>query len=86
VRTFWRLLGFLRPYRGGVLVSFFLAAAAMGTGVLIPYLVGRTIDEIRGGTVDLWPLALAVAAAGMLRLAFSVSRRLVAGRVSLGVE
>ena len=86
MRTFWRLLGFLRPYRGGVLVSFALAAAAMGTGVLIPYLVGRTIDEIRGGEVDIWPLALAVVAAGLLRLAFSVSRRLLAGRVSLGVE
>ena len=86
MRTFWRLLGFLRPYRGGVGVSFLLAAAAMGTGVLIPFLVGRTIDEIRGGTVNLWPLALAVAGAGLLRLAFSVSRRLVAGRVSLGVE
>jgi ABC-type multidrug transport system fused ATPase/permease subunit len=83
---FWRLLGFLRPYRGGVAVSFVLAAAAMGVGVLIPYLVGRTVDEIRGGGVDLWPLALAVAGAGVLRLAFSVARRLVAGRVSLGVE
>jgi ABC-type multidrug transport system fused ATPase/permease subunit len=86
MRTFWRLLGFLRPYRGGVLVSFALAAAAMGAGVLIPYLVGHTIDEIRSGSVDLWLLAGAVAAAGVLRLAFSVSRRLVAGRVSLGVE
>src|ERR671922_252269 len=86
MRMFWRLLGFLRPYRGGVAVSFVLAAAAMGVGVLIPYLVGRTVDEIRGGGVDLWPLALAVAGAGVLRLAFSVSRRLVAGRVSLGVE
>jgi ABC-type multidrug transport system fused ATPase/permease subunit len=86
MRTFWRLLGFLRPYRGEVLVSFALAAAAMGAGVLIPYLVGHTIDEIRGGSVDLWLLAGAVAAAGVLRLAFSVSRRLVAGRVSLGVE
>jgi ABC-type multidrug transport system fused ATPase/permease subunit len=86
MRTFWRLLGFLRPYRREVLVSFALAAAAMGAGVLIPYLVGHTIDEIRGGSVDLWPLAGAVAAAGVLRLGFSVSRRLVAGRVSLGVE
>jgi ABC-type multidrug transport system fused ATPase/permease subunit len=86
MRTFWRLLGFLRPYRGGVVVSFVLAAAAMGVGVLIPYLVGRTVDEIRQGGVDLWPLAIAVAAAGVLRLAFSVARRLVAGRVSLGVE
>jgi ABC-type multidrug transport system fused ATPase/permease subunit len=86
VQTFWRLLGFLRPYRRGVLVSFVLAALAMGTGVLIPYLVGQTVNEIESGGVDLWPLALAVAGAGLFRLAFSVSRRLVAGRVSLGVE
>jgi len=86
MRTFWRLLGFLRPYRGGVLASFALAAAAMGTGVLIPYLVGRTVDEIRQGGANLWPLALAVVATALLRLAFSVVRRLVAGRVSLGVE
>ncbi|HEY1359696.1 MAG TPA: ABC transporter ATP-binding protein [Thermoleophilaceae bacterium] len=84
--TFWRLLGFLRPYRGGVIASFVLAAAAMGTGVLIPYLVGRTVDEIRHGGANLWPLALTVVAAALLRLVFSVIRRLVAGRVSLGVE
>jgi ABC-type multidrug transport system fused ATPase/permease subunit len=84
--TFWRLLGFLRPYRAGVISSFALAAAAMGVGVLIPYLVGRTVDDIRQGGVDLWPLAIAVGAAGVLRLGFSVARRLVAGRVSLGVE
>jgi ATP-binding cassette subfamily B protein len=86
MRTFWRLLGFLRPYRRGVVASFALAATAMGTGVLIPYLVGRTVDEIRRGGADLWPLALAVVVAALLRLAFSVVRRLVAGRVSLGVE
>ena len=84
--TFWRLLGFLRPYRRGVLASFALAVAAMGTGVLVPFLVGRTVDEIRQGATSLWPLALAIAGAGVLRLAFSVVRRLVAGRVSLGVE
>ena len=86
MHTFWRLLGFLRPYRRAVLVSLGLAAVAMGTGVLIPFLVGRTVDEIRGDGADLWPLAVAVVAAGVLRLAFSVSRRIVAGQVSLGVE
>jgi ABC-type multidrug transport system fused ATPase/permease subunit len=84
--TFWRLLGFLRPYRRGVIVSFALAGGAMGMAVLIPFLVGRTVDDIRHGGDNLWPLALAVAVAGLLRLAFSVVRRLVAGRVSLGVE
>jgi len=68
------------------MVSFVLAAAAMGVSVLIPYLVGRTVDDIRGEAADLKLLALAVAGAGLLRLAFSVSRRIVAGRVSLGVE
>jgi ABC-type multidrug transport system fused ATPase/permease subunit len=86
VHTFWRLLGFLRPYRRAVLVSFALAGVAIGTGVLIPYLVGRTVNEIRGDGADLWPLAIAVVVAGFLRLAFSVLRRIVAGQVSLGVE
>ncbi len=86
MKIFWRLLGFLRPYRGGVIVSFLLAATAMAMGVLLPFLVGRTIDEIRAGSENLWPLALAILGAGLVRLAFSVARRLVAGRVSLGVE
>ncbi|MEA2396806.1 MAG: ATP-binding cassette, subfamily bacterial [Thermoleophilaceae bacterium] len=86
MKIFIRLLGFLRPYRRGVIVSFALAAVAMGAGVLVPFLVGRTVDRIRQGRTDLWPLVGTILAAGVLRLAFSVSRRLVAGRVSLGVE
>ena len=86
MQTFWRLLGFLRPYRGGVASSLVLATAAMGTGVLIPFLVGRAIDAVRRGEPRLWPLAAVIVAAGVLRLVFSVVRRLVAGRVSLGVE
>src|SRR5947208_7516341 len=58
----------------------------MGAGVLIPFLVGRTVDRVRHGRTDLWPLVGAIAAAGVLVLGFSVARRLVAGRVSLGVE
>ena len=86
MKIFVRLLGFLRPYRRAVIVSFVLAAAAMVAGVLIPFLVGETVDDIRRGETDLLPLAGAIVAAGLLRLAFSVARRLVAGRVSLGVE
>ncbi|MBA2420909.1 MAG: ABC transporter ATP-binding protein, partial [Thermoleophilaceae bacterium] len=86
MHTFWRLLGFLGPYRGGVAASFALAAVAMGMGVLIPFLVGRAIDDIRRGGADLTPLVWALVGAGVLRLVFSVVRRLVAGRVSLGVE
>ena len=101
MRTFRRLLGFLRPYRGGVLASAILAALAMGTTVAIPALTGRVVDAIRSGhahaaahqgahrahdrhTVLL--LALGVLAAGVARLSLTVGRRMVAGRVSLGVE
>ena len=86
MKIFRRLLGFLRPYRRGVILSFLLAGAAMGVSVLIPYLVGRTVDDIDNGGTNLWPLAIAVLVAGVLRLAFSVARRTVAGTVSLGVE
>jgi ABC-type multidrug transport system fused ATPase/permease subunit len=86
LRLFARLLGFLRPYKRAVIVSFVLAALARGAAAVIPYLVGVTIDRIRDGNNNLWPLAGAIFAAGLINLAFSSSRRLVAGQVSLGVE
>jgi ABC-type multidrug transport system fused ATPase/permease subunit len=85
--TFRRLLGFLAPYRRGVVISGVLAAAAMTMTAAIPWLAGRAIDQMReGDRSGLRTLAFAVLGAGELRLGLSVSRRLVAGRVSLGVE
>ena len=84
MRTFRRLVGFLRPYRAGVAWSFALAFGALAMTVLIPYLTGRAIDGIRSHhrhALTMW--AIAIAAAGLARLGLSVSRRLVAGRVSL---
>jgi ATP-binding cassette, subfamily B, bacterial len=84
---FKRLLGFLAPYRRGVVVSALLAAAAMAMTVVIPWLTGQAIDSIRGGDgSDLDTYGLLVAGAGVARLVLTVGRRLVAGRVSLGVE
>src|SRR5947209_609937 len=87
MQIFRRLLGFLRPYRGAVARSSVLAAGAMGMTVLIPYLTGRAIDSIRSHSKhELVVLAIVIVGAGLLRLALSVGRRLIAGRVSLGVE
>src|SRR5690348_6563595 len=87
MHTFRRLLGFLRPYRVAVAWSFALAFGAMGATVLIPYLTGRAIDAIRAHhRHTLTILAIAIVGAGVARLVLSVARRLVAGRVSLGVE
>jgi ATP-binding cassette subfamily B protein len=85
--TFRRLLGFLAPYRKGVAISAVLAACAMAVTVAIPYLVGQAIDRVRAGDEPaVTTLGIAVGVAGLLRLALTVTRRLVAGRVSLGVE
>jgi ABC-type multidrug transport system fused ATPase/permease subunit len=85
--TFWRLTGFLRPYRRGVIWSFVLAGGALIGTVLIPYLTGLAINAIRGHDHrTLLMLAGAILLAGLVRLVFSVLRRLVAGRVSLAVE
>src|ERR1700754_38435 len=87
MRMFGRLLGFLRPYRSGLAWSTVLAIAALTMTVAIPYLTGRAIDQMREGDKSgLTALAFAVLGAGVLRMAVTVVRRLIAGRVSLGVE
>jgi ABC-type multidrug transport system fused ATPase/permease subunit len=87
MRTFLRLMGFLRPYRRSLLVSLVLAWLAMGMTVLIPLLIGDAVNAIADGRRgDLLPLAGAILGAGLLRLGLTFNRRLVAGRVSLGVE
>jgi ABC-type multidrug transport system fused ATPase/permease subunit len=87
VRIFLRLLGFLAPYKIGVAASLALSAVAILGTVAIPWLTGRAVDEIRVGDRDaLLVLSLVVLGAGVARLVVTVVRRLVAGRVSLGVE
>ncbi len=87
MQTLRRLLGFLRPYRRTVIWSLVFAWAAMVMTVVIPLLVGSAVDAIENDDSDaLLPLALGIAAAGLLRLGLTVVRRLIAGRVSVDVE
>ena len=87
MQIFRRLLTFLRPYRRQVGWSFALAFGAMGMTVLIPYVTGVAIDAIRNhDRHDLIVAAIVIAVAGVGRLGLSAARRLVAGKVSLGVE
>jgi ABC-type multidrug transport system fused ATPase/permease subunit len=87
MRTFRRLLDFLRPYRRPLIGSLVLAWLAMGMTVLIPLLIGAAVDAIESEhRDDILPLALALLGAGLLRLGLTVGRRLIAGKVSLAVE
>src|SRR6201995_5962268 len=87
MRTYRRLMGFLRPYRLQLWGSLVFAWAAMGMTVLIPWLLGHAVNAIQDGDKpELLPLALAILGAAILRMGLTVVRRLVAGKVSLGVE
>jgi ATP-binding cassette subfamily B protein len=87
VTNFWRLLGFLKPYRSGVTWSVILAAGSMGIGAVIPLLAGAAVTQVQKGNMqELWYVAGAVIVAGIIRAALAVSRRVLSGRVSLGVE
>jgi ATP-binding cassette subfamily B protein len=99
--TFYRLLGFLRPYRRGVIISGALASLAMVMTVLLPALTGSAVEAIHLGaehakhhqgalkTEDrhkLLMLAIAIVVAVLARWALTYWRRLIAGKVSLGIE
>jgi ABC-type multidrug transport system fused ATPase/permease subunit len=97
--TFYRLLGFLRPYKRGVVVSWILASFAMAMSVLLPVLTGQAVETINTGARHshhhepvsddrhtLLVYALAIIAVVLARWGFTYWRRMIAGRVSLGVE
>ena len=99
--TFYRLLGFLRPYKRGLIVSWALASLAMVMTVALPYITGLAVEAIRRGTTHgqhhqlaqrahdrrtLLVLALVIVAAVLARWALTYMRRMIAGRISLGIE
>jgi ABC-type multidrug transport system fused ATPase/permease subunit len=99
--TFYRLLGFLRPYKRGVVASWILASFAMAMSVVLPLLTGEAVETINSGARHtrrhelvqrshdrhtLLIYALAIIAVVLARWGFTYWRRMIAGRVSLGVE
>jgi len=95
--TFYRLLGFLRPYKRGMVISWGLASLAMVMTVALPALTGRAVQIIGTGPHhqataqasarhELTLIAGAIALIVLARWGFMYWRRMVAGRLSLGVE
>jgi ATP-binding cassette subfamily B protein len=99
--TFYRLLGFLRPYKRGLGASWALASLAMVMTVLLPYLTGLAVEAIRRGSTHaqhhqlsqrahdrhtLLVLALVIVGAVIARWALTYTRRMIAGRISLAIE
>ncbi len=53
MKTFYRLLGFLKPYKRPLGISWGLASLAMVMSVALPALTGRAVEAIRKGAADL---------------------------------
>jgi ABC-type multidrug transport system fused ATPase/permease subunit len=98
MKTFTRLLGFLRPYKRGMIISWTLASLAMVMTVALPALTGRAVQIIStapqhhhgaaqaSARHELTLIAGAIALIVLARWGFMYWRRMVAGRLSLGVE
>jgi ATP-binding cassette subfamily B protein len=99
--TFYRLLGFLRPYKRGLSISWGLASLAMVMTVALPELTGHAVEAVRKGAVHvdghatggrahdrhtLLVLALVILGVVLVRWGLTYWRRMIAGRVSLAVE
>jgi ATP-binding cassette subfamily B protein len=88
LRTFLRLLGFLRPYRWSLALSVVLAVGSQAAAVTIAFLTGDALETAvqSENRSELWLLAMLVLAVGLARALFMVGRRLISGRQALGVE
>ena len=101
MKTFYRLLGFLSPYKRGLGISWGLASLAMVMTVAVPALTGLAVEKIKDGATrvhghaasgiahdrhTLLVLSLVILAVVLARWGFMYWRRMVAGRVSLAVE
>ena len=76
-RTFVRLLGFLRPYKGSLIVSTILAVLSQAAAIAIVLLVGEAIDGIeeQRGTDDARLVVALIMVVGVIKAALMVGRR-----------
>jgi ATP-binding cassette subfamily B protein len=87
-RTFWRLLGFLKPYKWSLIVSVVLAVGSQAAAVAIAFLTGNGLEHAlrSADRRTIWWYALAILIIGLARSLLTMGRRLISGRQALGVE
>jgi len=86
--TFVRLLGFLRPYRVGLIVSIVLAVGSQAAQIALVWVTKHVIDA--GLTARshhaLWVSVWLIVAFGFVRAVLMAGRRLLSGKQALAVE
>jgi len=85
--TFWRLLGFLAPYKATLWASIALAVVSQAGSLAFPYLTGLVVHAIEIDDKSLVPELIGVVLlVGIVKAAAMVGRRLISGKQALGVE
>jgi ABC-type multidrug transport system fused ATPase/permease subunit len=82
-----RYLGYLRPYRGRVILMWIITLVEVGAAVLLPLLMQIGIDNYiaRADVPGLWPVAAAFAGTVLLLFAASRTEGVLLTRIGYGV-
>jgi ABC-type multidrug transport system fused ATPase/permease subunit len=88
LRIFWRLLGFLGPYKWSLAVSIVLAVGSQAASLGLIRLTQSVIDDAIRPRDERMLLILVgvIAALGAVKALLMVGRRFISGRQALGVE
>ena len=86
--TFFRLVGFLGPYRWSMVVSTILAVLSQLASIALVLVTGDVIDHAVRPRDErqLWMYVAVIVAIGLVKALLMVGRRFISGRQALGVE
>jgi len=87
--VFFRLLGFLKPYRAGLAVSCILAIGSQAAQIALVWVTGRDVIDkalLGGDHSALWAAVGTIVALGVVRAVLMLGRRILSGRQALDVE
>src|SRR6266702_6961942 len=87
-QTFFRLLGFLRPYKASLAISTIFAIGYQGSQIALVWITKNVIDDALTprDSHKLWMYVGAIVALGVVRAVLMFGRRMISGRQALAVE
>src|SRR5213080_948438 len=87
-QTFFRLLGFLRPYKVSLAISTVFAIGYQGSQIALVWITKNVIDDALSphDSHKLWIYIGAIVALGVVRAVLMFGRRMISGKQALAVE
>jgi ABC-type multidrug transport system fused ATPase/permease subunit len=87
-QTFFRLLGFLRPYKVSLCISTIFAIGYQGSQIALVWVTKNVIDDALAphDSSKLWLYVAAIVVLGLVRALLMYGRRMISGRQALAVE